>query len=155
MLTFLLTFPFPVFSLKGGLSPPFSSTLLFLKIRIMTDCFFLSSFIYLSTPVSFTLVSFKFQHAFSLVLLFAFRFSCDYARSPGPPSPPFQAASPRLASSFPAPAEDFAAWLSSPCCCCCSARDARAFPLLPAQWRSDWAPMWFASFYFGVSPFEK
>lgn len=75
MLTLLLTFLFPVFSLKGGLAPPFSSTLLFLKIRIMTDCFFLSSFIYLSTPVSFTLVSFKFQHAFSLVLLFAFHFS--------------------------------------------------------------------------------
>lgn len=54
-------------------------------------------------------------------LLFCLCFSfllCDYRRSPGPPSPPFRAASPGLASSCPAPTEDFAAWLSSPCCCC-------------------------------------
>lgn len=60
VLTFLLTFPFPVSCLKDGLAPPSSSTLLFLKIRVMTDCFFPSSFIYLSTPVSFTLAFFKF-----------------------------------------------------------------------------------------------
>lgn len=61
-LTFLLTFSSPVSYIKGGLTPPFSSALLFLKIRMMTDWvfFFPSSFIYLSTPVSFTLVSFKF-----------------------------------------------------------------------------------------------
>lgn len=33
-------------------------------------------------------------------------------------------------------------------------RRARAVPLLPAQWHSVWALMWFASFYFGVSPFN-
>lgn len=119
MLTFLLTSPFPVSCLKGGLAPPFSSTLLFLKIRMMTDCFLPSSFIYLSTPVFFHSGFLQvLAHIFSCSA-FCFSFLlCDYRRSPGPPSPPFRAASPGLASSCPAPTEDFAAWLSSPCCCC-------------------------------------
>lgn len=150
MLTFLLTFPFPVFSLKGGLTPPFSSTLLVLKIRIMTDCFFLSSFIYLSTPVSFTLVSFKFQHAFSLVLLFAFHFSSVIMPDPLVPSPPFRAA----CFPLPSPSRGLCS-LAEPLLLLQCRRQTRAFPLLPARWHSAWALMWFASFYFGVSPFKS
>lgn len=110
--------PFPVFYLKGGLAPPFSSTLLFLKIRMLTDCFF-PLVVYLLAHTCF------FHSGFLQVLArifscsaFCFSFLlCDYAGSPGPPSPLFRALSLGFASSCSAPTQDFAAWLSSRRCC--------------------------------------
>lgn len=94
----------------------------------------------------------------------AFCFSfllCDYAGSPGPPSLLFRALSLGFASSCSAPTQDFAAWLSSRRCCGAAADTLFhsfffGYPISPSTATFDLsAKICFASFYFGVSPFNN
>lgn len=144
MLTLLLTFPFPVSCLKGGLAPPFSSTLLFSKVRMVTDCFphCLSAcphlFLSLLFPSSFSM------HLLSLcILLFI--------------SPLWLCPVPQLSLS---PFLSCQPWvclaLSGPRSNLCSRGSADApMPSHFCQHTGIWALVSFASFYFGVSLFNN